>query len=269
MRASVLLALLFSIVHVDHVDLNLQDDEVAFTYFDLPDGEATLIQNDEKTILVNTGSEESRSALFKRLSIYGVKKIDKLVITNSSAPYTDNISEVLKRFKVDTLLTSEAILKRLDLELPKQRIQVLKQGQSDKWLSGLKVLILRETESDTDEAALVIKFQYGKESVLYMGWADPEMEKSLENDARIDCNIIKVGDFAIENGSTTSFLHQVNPQVAIIFHRKGKLPNKEILGELDTVWIDAYRTHQIGTVSIKLNGESYQITTIPIEEYKA
>lgn len=267
MRITLLLLLwLFPVVNVDHIDLNIKKNEVAFTFFDLPDGEAVLMQNEGGNILINTGSEDSQRALMKRLSIYGVQHIDKLLITNSGEDYTGNVLAIVHKFHVKSLLTTEAVFKKLKMDLLKPQIKIMKEGKETDCLPGVDSVILKESDKAGSEAAFVVKFQYGKESVLYMGWADPTLEKNLIHDSRIDSNIVKVGDFANNNGSTSSFWRKVNPQVAIIFHQKGKLPGKRVLDELDTDWIDVYRTHQVGNVSIKLTRNSYQITTIPIKE---
>lgn len=266
MRIALILCLLFAVGSVDQIDLNLQKNEVAFTFFDLPDGEAALMQSQAGNVLINTGSEESRKALFKRLAIYGVKKIDKLLITNSGDAYTGNILDVIHKYHVKSLLTTKTIFQSLKMNLVKPHIIIMKEGEQGSWLPEVKTVVLRESIIQNKQAAAVMRFRHGNESILYMGWTDPKMENSLMNDSRIDCNVVKIADFASEDHPVSSFFRKVNPQVAIIFHRKGKLPDKKILEDLDAHWIDVYRTHQVGSVTIKFTPRSYQITTIPIQE---
>ncbi|HET7577807.1 MAG TPA: hypothetical protein VFK33_00900 [Bacillales bacterium] len=257
--------------NVGRVDLNLMENELAFTFFNLSDGEATLIQDAGHNVLINTGNKSAREELFQRLKVYGVTDLDKLILTNSSAVYTGNVEAVIKKYHVRTVISSKAILEQLDRNFNLPHTDIWKPGKTAEILQGLQSVVLFEKQPDEidGEASLTVRFQFGTEKVLYMGTADPEMEKQLAGNPLVDCDILKVGDFALDREMNTRFLEKVNPQVAILFHRKGRLPGKKTLEKLDTVWIDVYRTHQIGTISIKFNSHSYQVIPIPIEKEDA
>lgn len=257
--------------HVGRVNLNLMENELAFTFFNLSDGEATLIQDAGHNVLINTGNKSAREELFQRLKVYGVKDLDKLILTNSSAVYTRNVEAVIKKYHVRTVISTKAIFEQLDGHPDLPHIEIWKPGKTPEVLPGLQSIVLFEKKPHgiDGEASFTVRFQFGTEKVLYMGSADPEMEIQLAGNPLVDCDILKVGNFALDREMNTRFLEKVNPQVAILFHRKGRLPGKKTLEQLDTVWIDVYRTHQIGTISIKFNSHSYQVIPIPIEKEDA
>lgn len=254
---------------IDRVDLNLMDNEIAFTFFDLSDGEAVLIQNGTQDVLINTGSEESRQELFERLEVFKVHDIEKLILTNSGGSYTENTKEIIEKYDVQKLISSKAIFERLEeqINLPEKKIQRWKTGKQKDVIPGMETNVLYVTSGEkSEEAALVVRFQYGHEKVLYMGLADPEIEKKLSGNPIIDCQVLKVGDFGANEGTISRFLEKVDPQVAILFREKGTVANSKMLSRLDTVWVDVYRTYQTGTITIKFDPNSYNVFTIPIEE---
>ncbi|MCA1320712.1 hypothetical protein LC085_12395 [Bacillus tianshenii] len=68
---------------VEKIDLQLDEEEIAFTFLDLPNGECTIIQTSEgENILINTGSPESEDELLHYLKIYGIDEISDLIITS-------------------------------------------------------------------------------------------------------------------------------------------------------------------------------------------
>lgn len=257
--------------NIDHVDLNLANDEIGFTFFDLSDGEAALIQNTEQNVLINTGSKMAEYELFERLQMYGVDHIERLIITNSAQAYTGNLKKVLETYNVKTLISSKAIIDDLEkrVDLSGVDLHIWSNGKQSDVLPGLKTNVLYETPSETespDDKALVVRLRYGKDKVLYMGLADRKVERQLIDSPLIDCEILKVGDFGKEYVTVPQFLENVNPQVAILFHKQGLRPNKRMLEQFDDVWIDVYHTHHAGPVSIKFDRQSYKVITIPIDK---
>ncbi|HEU5138905.1 MAG TPA: hypothetical protein VFT51_02950 [Bacillales bacterium] len=270
MRAIIILsAFLFMVeTNINSVDLNLLKNEIAFTFFDLSNGEAVLIQNRDENVLINTGSEDSRRELYDRLEMFNVHEIEKVILTNASEAYTGNLTEVIKKYHVHVVLSSKGIFKKLHRQthLPEDMTKQWTIGKQDHVLPGLKAKVLYVTPEENDKTALVVRFQFGAEKILYMGLSGPAVEKELLDNPLIDCQILKVGDFGAGEGNSPEFLRKVDPQVAILFHKKNTSPTKELLEELNTVWIDVYRTHQTGTITVKFDLHSYRVITIPIEE---
>ncbi|UTW69721.1 hypothetical protein KHA80_01185 [Anaerobacillus sp. HL2] len=114
--------------------------------------------------------------------------------------------------------------------------------------------------------AFVIVFSYGKQTLLYMGIADKQIEKELIETYALKSTILKVADFGSDKGTTQRFLDEVDPQVAILFKRNGSVVSEMVLERLQETWIDIAQTHRLGTVSIKCHNDDYEIITIQPEE---
>lgn len=262
--------------NIENVHLHLKDNQAAFTFFDLRNGEATLIQNSSHHVLINTGSDESEYQLREQLATYRVKKIDQLVITNAAKEYTGNLADVLEDYDVKTVISSPAILKQLQktYDLSDNKVKVWKRGRQSNLLAGLKVDVLYESMPDTaanknnsrqGRSGLVVRFTFGSQNVLYMGLADPAVEKKVMQSPLIDSQILKIGGFGSSQGTTPAFLKKVDPQIAILFHKNGLAPSDQMIERLEEIWIDIYQTQRNGTVTIKFSPHSYKIFTLPVE----
>lgn len=253
------------------VDLNLEEQDLAYTFFDLPNGEATLIQSGKgQNILIGTGSLESQEELEERLKMYHVEFIDTVIITNATGEYTGNLQWIINNFGVETIIVPEIIKEQMVSfhHLYDKKVIGWKKGDKNELIPFLKTEVIYVEERDvSQQGALVILFSYGKQTLLYMGIADFEVEKELINSYALKSTILKVADFGSEKGTTQPFLDEVDPQVAILFKRSGMPVSEIVLERLQETWIDIYQTNRLGTVSIKCHNDDYEILTVrPHEE---
>ncbi|WP_209122626.1 ComEC/Rec2 family competence protein [Alkalihalobacillus sp. BA299] len=247
------------------VEFSLEKDEIAFTYFDLPSGEATLIQSGQGgTVLINTGHPSSQVELAKKLHMYHVDDIDSLIITNHSEEYSGNIQWLADHYQISSIIVPQAVKGALEDNLirGKEKLTGWKEGEIHEILPGLKTEVLFTGGSNDYEAGLVLLFSYGEHRTLYMGIANAEVEELLTSKYDLKSTILKVGDFGSSYGTSQQFLEKVDPQVAILFTLKGKRPSEYVLERLQETWIDVYQTNKMGAVSIKCTPENYEIWTV-------
>lgn len=253
---------------VKKVDLNLKKNEIAFTFFDLSSGEATLIQTGTgKNILINTGAPSTSDELLYRLEMYDVLTIDQLILTNLEKEYCGNVLRLTNEYSIDKIVLADSMKDELlkSYPLDKEIVQSWKQSDLKEIFPNFMVKVLHTTSRDEDNTpGMVILFYYGSHQVLYMGHANSEVEKKIIDDLNIKAKILKVGEFAVK-GTSQYFLENLNPQVAIIFHRKNKLPTQEVIERLNETWIDIYQTRQFGNVTIKCDPQQYEVITIQNE----
>jgi competence protein ComEC len=252
------------------VDLNLEEQDLAYTFFDLSNGEATLLQSGKgQNILIDTGSLESQEELEQRLKMYHIDFIDTVMITNQTEEYTGNLQWVINNFNVQKIIVPEVIKQQLISfhQLHDKDVIGWKKGTTTELLPFLKTEVLYVEERDIlDKGALAIVFSYGKQTLLYMGIADKKVEKELVDRHQLKSTILKVADFGSEKGTTQPFLEEVDPQVAILFKKNGVSVSELVLERLQETWIDIYQTSRLGTVSIKCHNDDYEILTVRPEE---
>lgn len=253
------------------VDLNLEDQDLAYTFFDLSNGEATLLQSGKgQNILIDTGSIQSQEELEERLKMYHVSMIDTVILTNQTEEYTGNLQWIINNFNVETVIVPEIVKENFVnlYHLHDKKVIGLKKGDKFELLPFLNTDVIYVEERDIeDKGALVLVLTFGKQTLLYMGIADQQVEKQLVDSYALKSTILKVADFGSEKGTTEPFLDEVDPQVAILFKKNGRAVSEIVLERLQETWIEIYQTNRLGTVSIKCHNDDYEILTVrPKEE---
>ncbi len=251
------------------VDLNLTEEELAYTYFDLQNGEATLIQSGKGgNVLIGTGEKSSEKQLARRLEMFQVKAIDSLILINNQPEYIGNVDWVLKNYPVHKVIVPEHIEEEMKsrFALSEQNMEGWSVDVKKELLPGLTTEVLYAGDIDYLEKAFILSFQYGKQKTLYMGLANEEIENQLTQKYPLKSAILKVADFGSPMGTSQPFLEEVDPQVAILFNKSGILPSETVLERLQETWIDIYQTSKNGTISIKFSDNDYQILTVHADD---
>lgn len=255
-----------AIASVEKVDLNLLHNEIAVTFLELSNGEATLIQsNDGKNVLINTGGKGTEEELLDRLEMYNVLTIDTLIITNNSSEYIGNLGWLIDSYVVKQIVLSKELQEVLTTDKYMQDIVIWEKGEKYEVIPGMTTEVLYSNRNDEGISSMILLFVYGNNHFLYMGIADNEIEKTLLHDRdKVKAEIIKLPNFAV-GGTSQLFLEAVDPQVAIIFHKENSLPSQEVMERLNETWIDVYQTVQMGNVTIKCDVEKYEVITVPVD----
>lgn len=253
---------------IKSIDLQLGDGEVAITFLNLPDGEATLIQNEDNSILINTGGRESKSELKKLLGIYNVKNLHTIFLTNDGQSYIGNLSWLVDKYHVKNIISSETIQTKLCQSTDENASYCFLMEKLDKKkdeiLPGLKVKLL----SEAVDGRLNLLLSFGQHHVVYLGYDDEKKEEQLSEQELPQATILKVSNFGEEPSINSNFLTKIDPQMAVIFHRKNHSPSENVLSKLQMEWMDLYQTSQIGCVTVKMSAKSYDVFTFLPKENK-
>ncbi|MGD6831556.1 ComEC/Rec2 family competence protein [Sutcliffiella halmapala] len=250
---------------IENIDLKLDEEEVAFTFLDLPNGESTIIQNSNgENILINTGAPESEDELQHHLKIYGVDEISGLIITNPDAEYTGNLKYVLDNFEIDKVILPRSMSDaRLGIET-----DWWGKGTKSELVEDLNVQVLNEDYSREKHLGMDLLFEFNETYLLYMTSADKEVENRLLQQHNLSVvNIIKVGDFGNETGTSKKFLNACDPQTAIVFHKETTQGKSLVLERLQETWLDLYLTSQKGNVTIKIKEGDYHVFTLTLDTF--
>lgn len=239
---------------VKKIDLLLREEEVAFIFLSLSNGEAMLIKNAEgKNILVNTGGPSTAKELRGWLNKFRIRSIDTILITNRDEEYIANLPWLKEFYRVNNIIAAT----KYPFQASNEEIKAAtwKEGERYELTPGLITEVLSEYR-DT----LSLSFKYGDFRLLYMASGEKIVERHLKTIPLKDVNILKVANFAQGNLST-SFLKHIDPQAAIIFQKKGAIPNEQLLEELYHLWIETYQMGKVSMVAVKCDKEHYEIIT--------
>ncbi|WP_204414580.1 ComEC/Rec2 family competence protein [Bacillus tianshenii] len=251
---------------VEKIDLQLDEEEIAFTFLDLPNGECTIIQTSEgENILINTGSPESEDELLHYLKIYGIDEISDLIITSPDSEYTGNLKYLVENIAIDNLILPNSMS---DAKLGKETDWWGK-GTKSEPVKDLKVLVLNEDYSKKKHLGMDLLLEYNDTYLLYMTSADKEVENRLIRQHDLSfVNIIKVGDFGNDTGTSKKFLNACDPQTAILFHKETTYGKSMVLERLKETWLDLYQTSQKGNITIKMKNGYYHVFTLTLDTFQ-
>ncbi|MFT4413062.1 ComEC/Rec2 family competence protein [Fredinandcohnia humi] len=250
---------------IEKINVKLSEDEMAMTFLDMPNGEATLLHfpNGEYSLL-NTGGRRTEKELREFLEIYGVNKLHSIIVTKDDHLYTSNLEWLINEYKDVNVIIGEH----------NKSFDDRKEINSTKWSTGelynynaiFSVHVVHEGVDEKNSLGMDLLFRFGNNQVLYMTSSNKDLEHKLLNDKKLpSTNVFKVADFGDLKGSDEKFVDYVNPQIAVIFHKRGLLPSQDVLERLSNMWIDIYYTKQFGSVTIKFTHTDYEVITIPLK----
>lgn len=115
------------------------------------------------------------------------------------------------------------------------------------------------TPEDLNNASVVMKVVYGKNSFLFTGDAEAKSEKQiLANGADIKADVLKLGHHGSSTSTSEEFLKVVSPSLALISCGKDNdygHPHKETIEKLEKYNIPYERTDIKGTIVVGSDGE--------------
>lgn len=236
---------------------------------------AVLYSPMKACIVVDTGGLEGNFDTGERiilpfLRFLGVSQIDVLVLSHGHHDHAGGGAGLAKGgipIK-EVLLAPEPLSRDVEAMLsalgPKTKVTVQEKGMVRKVKDCLLEMVYvpgsvgKENEKSNNEACGFLRAQYGGSSVLFTGDAGyPEEEEALEEKAKLQSDILKLGHHGSKNSSSERFLCAVNPRLAVIscgLKNKFGHPHGVVLDRLKELKIPYKRTDYEGCVEIVLPG---------------
>lgn len=242
------------------------------------EGDAQLVVSlTGKTMLVDTGDNNERTAwpnLLRVLLDNKIASLDILVITHPHQDHLGNVVNVLKTFKpklvvlsgvIHTNQTYEEMLRFLrDQNVP--AIQA-KTGQTLDFDKEVLVEILGPndlTAPNINNTSIILKISYKMFSALITGDAeeDEERQQILTAREKLPATILKAGHHGSKTSSILEYLKAVSPQLVVISAGAGNQyghPHQEVLDRFAGLGINTLITRDRGTIMVTSDGESFEI----------
>jgi competence protein ComEC len=236
--------------------------------FDVGQGDAALVTTPAgATMLIDGGPDEEQVAT--ELAALGVKRVDVVVASHPHADHIVGLPAVLARFQVGVVMypgcpTTSALQVELDRAIDDEGIPVRTPAAGDVFHVGdLRVDVLspdrcwQNTESDTNNDALVLRVSHGDAVVLFATEPEePAQEVLLDSGVDLTANVLKVP----HHGAATSlpeFFDAVRADVAIVPVGENTYghPVPSILDAIEQSGSEVWRTDERGTVTVVFGRE--------------
>ena len=246
------------------------------TYFDVGQGDATLIQTPSgRQILIDGGYFPT---IIKRhlgeMMPFGDRHIDMLIATHPDADHVTGLPELFDRYAFDQLLVSYLPSEWEEKVGPYAQTLERAAGQGTEIVrpvagdivfveDGLRLEIIHpDTELNSEsrnDNSLSLRLVYGEMTMLFTGDAEKMGESEImQTGLPIQSDIYKAGHHGANNASSREFLDQVRPQLVVISagldNRFGH-PHPELLARLQEIGAVVLRTDTMGSIEIISDGE--------------
>ncbi|WHY84420.1 ATP-dependent DNA helicase [Neobacillus novalis] len=252
---------------VENIDLKLKEDEAAVSFLGFTKGEAILLQGpNDKNILVNAGGKGTKAELEAWLSLYGVKEISALFLTNNGQELSfDKLNQLIAKYNIKEIITTREISNQLTGNL-----EQIKQISILPWGSGAKKEILPQMTAEVQfsgheqDEGMDLTLQFFKHTIFLMSSFSHQSEQILLKKNLKDVNIFKLPHYTREDSLSGKLIEYLNPQISILFAEEKQKLDRDILDDLHDTWSEIYLTKKQAATTIKLTKTNYEVITIPI-----
>ncbi len=251
------------------------------TMLDVGQGDSVVGIDKDGTFLIDGGGTNGFSTgeniVLPYLKSKGIKSLDFVFISHNDVDHIKGIIDILDKIHIKNLFLpinnslDENYKKLLNIAKDKDiPIYYLKAGDRLTLGKNIKFDVLhpREdfNEQDDNNNSIVLKLEYKKHSMLFTGDIEKEAEAFLiKNNVDLSANILKVAHHGSKTSTTSEFIDNVEPSVALISCKKDNKynhPSKETLKTLNENNIKIYRTDINKAISINFYKDRYNIKTI-------
>ncbi len=248
-----------------------------FIFFDVGQGDASLIRTGTGCVLIDTGTNLSEDALAASLERLGVRRIDCLILTHAHEDHIGGADRILRDFNVQAVIArdtgeTDAATWRLREAVRASGAELITPaGVTTYTVCGLWLDVavpFAEPQTEGNDNSLIVRVRFGDTTFLYMGDAEAATEQVLltrfAGGDFLDCDGLKLGHHGSDSSSGTAFLRAVSPRYAVASVGGGNSfghPHGRVLADLAALGCECRRTDESGTVVLVSDGTTLRART--------
>ena len=247
-------------------------DEMAVHFIDVGQGDSTLFQTPQGSVLVDCGEKEYGDVVVEYLRAQGVDELEYFIITHPDSDHMGCAAYVLENIKVKNFImngqqkSTQFFAKALDVIEEKNIATDIAVVGDVITLGALQLKIygpgaeLVESEKWND-ASLIIHAIYGNRSFLLTGDAEEKGEESLlENyTTELKCDVFSAGHHGSKTSNSPKLLNYAKPTYVVISCGEGNEyghPHQAALDVFENIGATVYRTDKEGSIVFITDGEA-------------
>lgn len=249
-------------------------DELCVSFFDVGQGDATLIQNGNTAVLIDTGSGESKTEMVKVLKEKGVEKLEYLIFSHGHEDHVGQGCDIIREFPVEHVIcdfgNQEGYVQRLEECLKAMNIDVIQPKGGESFVCGsfqIDILYGRNEDimqggeeiSRVNNQSIALKVVHGENSFLFYGDGEEEYEQwMMKNKIDVKADVLKAPHHGGATSSAENILDKCNPSFIVISSApRGEFgfPSGEVLNRYAMRQITTFSTNQLGTVEAVSDGK--------------
>lgn len=255
------------------------------TVMDIGQGDALLVREQDKNILIDTGASET--LLVKALARNHIYQLDAVIITHLDSDHAGALKRLRGLVAVDSvyfaqgLLTSQAhnaYIQDAYKLVGEQGVKELKQGDRIPLGSSLYLDVLwpsKPVHAGTNEESVCLLLCYDAEGdatieqrALLTGDAEEhEIQQILSDYKGLTAELIKIGHHGSKGAITSdqlSALSSICACISVGADNQFGHPSPEVLATLEQAEVQVYRTDQQGDIQCEFRGSTLKVSCATI-----
>lgn len=239
-------------------------------FLDVNEGDAVLVQDEGKTILIDAGTSDSGNLTKEYLRSINVTSLDMVLITSPMEGRTGGLTNILNATPAREIIDGgwnitpgpyqDIINKSVEDQIPNRTVYA---GDIIDLTPLTRIEILSPDTLSGDPAAdvLIPYIIHGNISFLLMG-----TEQTVP--VPVQADIIRVADHGSRQGTDPGFIREVQPKLAIVSTGVGNPsgnPVSTTLNTLQTAGAEVLRTDIDGTITVTTDGSSFSVSKLRME----
>lgn len=247
------------------------DYPLAVHFVDVEQGDGIVIRCEDVSVVIDGGEAEMFSRMSSVLRDEKISALDCYIATHPHSDHIGAASTIIERYRAKSVMmtafselntpTSAQYEKMIGAVLAENcRVIYAKSGEAyDFGPLHLDVFSPAAETGNYNDMSLVIRATYKSVSFLFTGDAELDAEQiMLDAGYNLKADVLKVGHHGGSDATGEAFLAAVAPAYAVIscgYNNEYGHPSREVLDRLERSGILAFRTDQLGTVSVYSDGK--------------
>ena len=252
------------------------------TYINVGQGDSTLIQNNNQTVLIDAGHGDGyENASLNYLKEHYINTLDALILTHCDADHINDAKNIIYQLNVKNIYMSSrtsssyTYMKLLNaIKEKKKNITVPKVGDTFQVGAGsIEFIGVGEGAQNNNDSSLCMRYDDGYHRFVFTGDAAESMEKKLN---KVQCDVFQAGHHGSAYSNSDNLLSRMKASYVVVSCGKDNMyghPHKEALQRFSRYDMVVYRTDELGTIrcvskknKLTFNGKE-EITTTQTTQY--
>ena len=255
-----------------------ENDNTAAVYFiDCGQGDCEAIVSNDTLTVIDSGPSKNAQSTLGYIKSLGFSKIDNLVLTHAHEDHIGGARLLIENFQIGTIYMSKPksgtepnteVYRQLLKAIAAKglKITTAKAGMTfDAGAFSMQILSPSKDYDELNDQSVVVHAVYDDISFLFTGDAEAEPMNAMLGSyySSLKSTVLKVGHHGSKTSTTKKWLAAVQPQYAVISCEQGNdygHPHGKVLNYLDDANAKVYRTDINGSVVMKTDGKTVNIT---------